>query len=54
MNPNWTETPNSTQSKHPSIPGYLFEYIPTPLASGGVGLFIDELLDYEVIEKSSN
>ena len=30
------------------------EYVPTPLASVGVGLFIDELLDYEVIEKSSN
>ena len=25
-----------------------------PLASVGVGLFIDELLDYKVIEKSSN
>ena len=23
---------------NPSIPGYVFEYIPTPLASGGVGL----------------
>ena len=29
------------------------EYVPTPLASVGVGLFIDELLDYKVIEKSS-
>ena len=28
--------------------------VPRPLASVGVGLFIDELLDYKVIEKSSN
>ena len=28
--------------------------LPTPLASRGVGLFIDELLDYKVMEKSSN
>ena len=25
-----------------NIPGYSFEYVPTPLSSGGVGLFIDE------------
>ena len=28
--------------------------MPKPLASGGVGLFIDELLDYKVIDKSPN
>ena len=36
------------------IPGYVFEYVPTPLASGGVGMFIDESLDYRIIEKTSN
>ena len=29
------------------IPGYSFEYVPTPLSSGGVGLFIDESLNYK-------
>ena len=47
-------TTSNGNSKHPSIPGYAFEYVPTPLASRGVGLFIDELLDYKVMEKSSN
>ena len=35
---------------NPSIPGYVFEYVPTPLASGGVGLYIDDYLKYTVIE----
>ena len=35
------------------IPSYVFEYIPTPLASGGVGMFIDESLDYRILEKTS-
>ena len=38
---------------HPSIPGYVFEYVPTPLASGGVGLFVDQSLHYTVLEKTS-
>ena len=36
-----------------SIPGYKFEYSPTPLAAGGVGMYIDEDLNYTVIEKAS-
>lgn len=36
------------------IPGYSFEYVPTPLSSGGVGLFIDESLNYRILEKISN
>ena len=36
------------------IPGYVFEYVPAPLTSGGVGIFIDELLDYRILEKTSN
>ena len=34
-------------------PGYVFELVPTPLACGGVGLFVDEALSYSVLEKSS-
>ena len=26
---------------NPNIPGYIFEYAPTPLASGGVGFYIN-------------
>ena len=36
------------------IPGYKFEHVPTPLAFGGVGMFIDEMLNYKVLEKTSN
>ena len=36
----------------PLIPGYNFEYVPTPLASGGVALFIDEKHNYKVLEKN--
>ena len=37
----------------PNIPGYVFEHVPTPLASGGVGLYINDSLKYTVIEKTS-
>ena len=48
-----TKITNSNESTCLSkIPGY--EYVPTPLASGGVGLFIDETLNYTVLEKTSN
>ena len=36
------------------IPGYAFGHVPTPLASGGVGMFIDESLNYHILEKTSN
>ena len=36
------------------IPGYEFEYVPTPLASGGVGMYIDNTLEYIVLEKCAN
>lgn len=39
---------------HPSISGYSFEFAPTPLAAGGVGMFIDENVKYRVIEKISS
>ena len=34
--------------------GYSFEYVPTPLASGGVGMYINNNLRYSVLEKTSN
>ena len=34
--------------------GYAFEHVPTPLASGGVGMFIDESLNYHILENTSN
>ena len=36
------------------IPGYSFEYVQTSLSSGGVGLIIDESLNYRILEKISN
>ena len=39
---------------NPEIPGYTFEYVPTPLSAGGVGMYIDSELRYTVLEKSSN
>ena len=33
------------------IPGYTFEYVPTPLASGGVALFVKDDFNYIVLEK---
>ena len=38
----------------PNIPGYEFEYVPTPLAAGGVGMYIKENLNYTIIEKTSD
>ena len=29
--------------------GYKFEYVPTPLAFGGVGMYIDNTLEYVII-----
>ena len=36
-----------------NIPGYSFEYVPTPLSAGGVGVYIRDDCDYFVIEKAS-
>ena len=35
----------------PSIPGYNFEYVPTPLSAGGVGMFINA--SPVILEKTS-
>ena len=39
---------------NPNITGYNFEYVPTPLSAGGVGMFIDSDFKYEVLERTSN
>ena len=37
-----------------NIPGFSFEYVPTPLSSGGVGMYINNNLNYTVLEKTSS
>lgn len=46
-------TNSNFEGNIPNIPGYNFEYVPTPLSAGGVGMFIDESLDYAILEKTS-
>ena len=43
-------TKTSLLDFNPSIAGYEFEYVPTPLAAGGVGMYIKGDLNYTVIE----
>ena len=44
---------NSESAEFP-LPGYESEFVPTPLAFGGFGMFIDETLHYTILEKTSN
>ena len=44
---------NPTDLNH-TITGYNFEYVPTPLSAGGVGMYIDSDFQYTIIEKISN
>ena len=44
---------NSESAEFP-FPGYEFEFVPTPLAFGAVGMFIDETLHYTILEKNPN
>ena len=37
---------------NPMILNYNFDYVPTPLSAGGVGMYIDQRFKYTVIEKS--
>ena len=45
---------NKISNFNPEVPGYNFEFVPTPLASGGVGMYIRNDLRYSVLEKCSN
>ena len=49
-----TKITHTNQNFATKIPAYAFEHVPTPLASGGVGLFIDENLNYTVLKKESH
>ena len=50
-----TKITNSNESKaHLSISGYAFKHVPTLLASGGIALFVNQSLNYNVLEKISN
>ena len=46
-------TKTSLLDLNPSIAGYEFEYVPTPLATGAVGMYLKSDLNYTWIEKSS-
>ena len=51
-----TETPITNEDLggfNYNIPGYSFEYVPTPLSAGGVGVYIRDDYDYFVIEKGT-
>ena len=45
---------SNSESTEFSLPGYEFEFVPTPLAFGGIGMFIAETLHYTILEKTSN
>ena len=45
---------NEILNFNPNIPNYNFEFVPTPLSAGGVGMYIDETMNYTVIERTSN
>ena len=49
-----TKITNSNPACCPTTPGYVFEYVPTPLAFEGARMFIDVTLNYKVIERTSN
>ena len=49
-----TKITHTNQNFATKIPAYAFENVPTPLASGGVGLFIDENLNYILLEKEAH
>ena len=37
-----------------NIPNYNFGFSSTPLSAGGVGVYVDEAMNYTVIERTSN
>ena len=47
-------TNTNCNEKRPEMEGYEFEFVPTPLVSGGVAMFINDSLDYKILEKTSN
>jgi len=51
-----TKITNSNLPLHfdPTIPNYRFEYEPTPLSAGGVGMYIQNDFNYTVIQHCKN
>jgi len=49
-----TNADSSPLTFNPNIPGYYFDYFPTPLSAGGVGMSIKEGINHKVIERTSN
>ena len=45
---------NTCNDFNPELVNYQFKFVPTPLASGGVGMYIRDDLRYTVLEKCSN
>ena len=45
---------NSFNDYNYNITGYSFEFVPSPLAAGGVGMYINNRFNYVVIEKAIN
>ena len=43
---------SNSESAEFSLPGYESEFVPTPLAFGGFGMFLDETLHYTILEKN--
>ena len=37
---------------NPNLPGCNFEHVPTPLSAGGVGLYINELIPFRILERN--
>ena len=44
---------SNSESAEFSLLGYEFEFVPTPLAFGDIGMFIDETLHYTILEKKN-
>ena len=49
-----TRITSTVHDFNPSILVYNFEFVPTPLAAGGVGMYVDEELENKILEKCAN
>jgi len=45
---------NTTLDINLNIENYTFEFVPTPLSCGGVGMYISKDINYTILEKTSN
>lgn len=51
---NLTSTNSVNCGFNPSLPGFNFEFVPTPLAAGGVGMYINDVLNYKIKDRWAN